>query len=145
MKKFTTYNVTKKDVNKKWYIIDAKGLPVGRVAVKAAYILRGKHKPTYTPHLDTGDNVIIINAGEAIVTGNKPTGKIYYSHSGYMGGLTKIPFDKMIVKKPVFPMESAIKGMLPKGPLGRELFRNVRVYAGEEYNEASQKPEKIDI
>lgn len=145
MKKFTTYNVTSKDVNKKWYIIDAAGLPLGRVAVKAAYILRGKNKPIYTPHLDTGDNVIIINAAKAIMTGHKTTDKLYYRHSGYMGGLTETPYDKVMEKKPVLPMEEAIRGMLPHGPLGRALFRNLRVYAGAEYNETSQKPEKIEI
>lgn len=145
MKKFTTYNVTPKDISKKWYIIDAENKPLGRVAVKAAYVLRGKHKPTYTPYLDTGDNVVIINAGKAIVTGNKTTGKMYYRHSGYMGGLKETNFEEMLDKKPVFPMEAAIKGMLPKGPLGRELFRNLRVYAGADYKEVSQKPEVLEI
>ncbi|HBD93705.1 MAG: 50S ribosomal protein L13 [Spirochaetes bacterium GWF1_31_7] len=145
MKKFTTYNVTSKDIAKKWYIIDADGIPLGRVAVKAAYVLRGKHKPTYTPHLDTGDNIIIINASKAIMTGNKTSDKIYYHHTGYMGGLKETTYEKMMEKKPVFPMEAAVKGMLPKGPLGREMFRNLRVYEGAEYNEASQKPEKLEI
>ena len=145
MKKFTTYNVTSKDIAKKWYIIDADGIPLGRVAVKAAYVLRGKHKPTYTPHLDTGDNIIIINASKAIMTGNKTSDKIYYHHTGYMGGLKETTYEKMMEKKPVFPMEAAVKGMLPKGPLGREMFRNLIVYEGAEYNEASQKPEKLEI
>lgn len=145
MKKFTTYNVTSKDVAKKWFIIDAEGKPLGRVAAKAAYVLRGKHKPTYTPYLDTGDNVVIINAAKAVMTGNKMSGKIYYRHSGYMGGLTETTYEKMVEKKPVFPMEAAIKGMLPKGPLGRELFRNVRVYADADFKEVSQKPETLEI
>ncbi len=145
MKKFNTYNVTPKDVQKKWYIIDAAGLPMGRVAERAAYVLRGKHKAIYTPHLDTGDNVIIINTAKAVMTGNKGANKMYYRHSGYPGGLTENCYDKVMEKKPTFPMEQAIKGMLPHGPLGRELFRNLRVYADANFKEVSQKPETLEI
>jgi large subunit ribosomal protein L13 len=144
MNKTNVYNVTLKDVNKKWYIIDAEGQPLGKVAAKAAYILRGKHKPTYTPHLDTGDNVIIINSGKAIMTGNKFTDKIYYHHTGHPGGMKDITYDKLVEKNPVFPIENAIRGMLPKGPLGRQLFRNLRVLADANYQQTSQNPEKVE-
>lgn len=145
MNKFKTYNVTAKDVQKKWYLIDATGLSVGRVAERAAYILRGKNKAIYTPHLDTGDNVIIINAGKAVITGSKGEKKMYYRHSGFPGGLKETSYNKMMEKKPTLPMEEAVRGMLPHGPLGRELFRNLRVYAGDDYKETSQKPEKFEI
>ncbi len=140
MKRYNSYNVTPKDVTKKWYIIDAADQSLGKVAAKAAYILRGKNKPIYTPYLDTGDNVIVINTEKAVVTGNKFTDKMYHRHSGYPGGLTSIPYGKMMEKKPTFPMEAAIKGMLPKGPLGRELFRNLRVYKDDKYKEIGVNP-----
>lgn len=139
-----TYNVTPKDINKKWYIIDAAGKPMGKVATKAAYILRGKHKPIYTPYLDTGDNVIIINAKKAIITGNKFTDKLYYHHTGYPGGLKSINYAKLIDKDPIKPIEIAVKGMLPKGPLGRKLFRNLRVYKDDNHRQASQNPEVVE-
>jgi large subunit ribosomal protein L13 len=146
LKKDLTYNVKpSKDVVKKWYIIDAAGKSLGKVAVKAAYILRGKHKSIYTPYLDCGDNVIIINAAKAVLTGNKFTDKIYYSHSQYPGGLKSINYAKLIEKKPNEPLEKAIKGMLPKGPLGRELFRNLRVYKDEKHMHASQNPIPVEI
>ncbi len=142
--KYVTYNVTKKDITKKWFIIDAAGKPLGKVAAKAAYIIRGKHKAIYTPYMDTGDNVIIINAEKAVMSGHKFTDKIYYHHSGYVGGIKSITYDKLIAKKPTDPMEIAIKGMLPKGPLGRKLFRNLRVYKSDFYKEVSVKPEVIE-
>ena len=145
MNHFKTYNVTKKDIQKKWYLIDAAGVSMGRVAERAAYILRGKHKAIYTPHLDTGDNVIIINAEKAVMTGNKGSDKMYYRHSGYPGVPTEHSYEKVMEKKPTYPREQAIKGMLPHGPLGRELFRNVRVYAGADYKQVSQNPEKLEI
>ncbi|HOJ63530.1 MAG TPA: 50S ribosomal protein L13 [Spirochaetota bacterium] len=142
--KYKTYNVTPLIIRKKWYLIDAKDQILGKVAAKASYILRGKHKTIYTPYLDTGDNVIIINADKIRVTGKKLSDKIYYSHSGYPGGLKKITLEKLLDKNPVKPLELAIKGMLPKGPLGRKLFNNLRVYAGSEYKEVSQKPIKVE-
>ncbi|MCG8572401.1 MAG: 50S ribosomal protein L13 [Spirochaetes bacterium] len=145
MNLYKTYNVTSKDIEKKWYIIDAEGLALGRVAAKAAYILRGKHKAIYTPYLDTGDNVIVINAEKALLTGNKVTDKIYHHHSGYPGGLKSVNYEKLVEKKPIMPMEKAIKGMLPKGPLGRKLYKNLRVYADSNYKEVSVKPEKLEI
>jgi len=138
--KYKTYNVTPKDVNKKWYLIDAKDQILGKVAVKASYILRGKHKTIYTPYLDTGDNVVIINADKIKISGNKLEDKIYYSHSGYPGGLKKITLGKLLEKNPLKPLELAIKGMLPKGPLGRKLFNNLRIYTGSEYEQKSQNP-----
>ncbi|OHD27578.1 MAG: 50S ribosomal protein L13 [Spirochaetes bacterium GWD1_27_9] len=144
MKKYDVYNVTPKDVKKKWCIIDANGKPLGKVAAKAAYILRGKHKAIYTPYLDTGDNVVIINAAKALMTGNKFKDKIYYNYSGHPGGMKSITYEKLVAKKPTDPLEIAIKGMLPKGPLGRDLFRNLRVYEGENYDALPQKPEVIE-
>ena len=145
VKKYQTYNVTPKDIDKKWYVINAAGRPMGRVAEKAAYILRGKHKPIYTPYLDTGDNVVIINAEKAVLTGNKFTDKTYYHHTGYPGGLKSMNYAKLLKKNPTQPMEKAIKGMLPKGPLGRELFRNLRVYKDDIQKQSSQNPEVIEI
>lgn len=138
--KAKTFNVTKKDINKKWYLIDAKGKTLGKVAVKAAYILRGKHQPLFTPNLDTGGNVVIINALQAKMTGKKYNDKMYYQHTGYPGGLKSINYAKLMAKNPIRPLELAIKGMLPKGPLGRELFRNLRVYKDDKHMQNSQKP-----
>ena len=143
MKKFNTYNVTPKDIEKKWYIIDAAGQKLGKVAVKAANILRGKNKPIYTPYLDTGDNVVIINTDKIVVTGNKGDDKMYYHHSGYPGGLKSINYDKLIQKHPMKPLELAIKGMLPKGPLGRKLFKNMRIYRDDKYQQVSQKQKRL--
>lgn len=142
--KYKTYNVTPRDIKKKWYIIDAKDKIVGKVAAKTAYILRGKHKVIYTPYLDTGDNVVIINADKVKVTGNKLLDKIYYRHSGYPGGLKTITLGKLLEKNPIRPLELAIKRMLPKGPLGRKLFKNLRIYVGSEYKQISQKPIMVE-
>ena len=135
-----TIFVKPKDVERKWHIIDAGGQRLGHVAVNAVTLLRGKHKPLYTPHQEIGDYVIIINAAEIELSGNKRSQKTYYRHSGYPGGLTAETFDGVIIRKPTFPMEKAIKGMLPKGSLGRQLFRNVKIYAGSEHPHAAQKP-----
>ncbi|HOE99778.1 MAG TPA: 50S ribosomal protein L13 [Spirochaetota bacterium] len=145
MKKYLTYNVKPKDVEKKWFIIDAAGQTLGKVAVKAAMILRGKNKPIYTPYLDTGDNVIIINSEKIVVTGNKGEGKMYYTHSGYLGSLKANSFNVLQGKFPTRPLELAIKGMLPKGPLGRKLFRNLRVYKDDKHGQISQKPEPVQV
>lgn len=145
LKKHLTYNVGKKDIKKEWYIIDAKDKPLGKVAAKASYILRGKHKAIYTPYLDTGDNVIIINADKAVLTGKKVMDKLYYFHSGYPGGLKTVNYAKLVAKKPTFPLELAIKGMLPKGPLGRKLFRNLRVCQGETHDITSKEIKKIEL
>lgn len=138
--KAKTYNVTPKDIKKKWYLIDAKGKIMGKVAVKAAYILRGKHQPLFTTNLDTGDNVIIINANQAKMSGRKYDDKMYYNFSGYPSGLKSINYAKLIAKNPIRPLELAIKGMLPKGPLGRQLFRNLRIYKDDKHMQKSQNP-----
>jgi large subunit ribosomal protein L13 len=145
VKKYQTYNVTKKDITKTWFLIDAEGKPLGKVAVKAAYILRGKHKPVYTPYLDTGDNVIIINAGKALVTGQKFTDKIYYNYSGYPGGMKETNYAKMVGKFPTRPMEYAVKGMLPHNAMGRKLYKNVRIYKDNNYKQNSQHPQIVEI
>ena len=138
-----TLFVKPKDVERKWYIIDAEGERLGRIAAKAAVLLRGKHKPAYAPHQDIGDFVIIINADKIQLSGNKKNQKVYYRHSGYPGGLTAEPFLKMIKRKPTFPMERAVYGMLPKGPLGRKMYTHLKVYAGSEHPHAAQKPEAV--
>ena len=144
MKKFTTYNVTPKDIEKKWYLIDAAGQKLGKVAARAAIILRGKDKPIYTPYLDTGDNVVIINVDKIVMSGNKGEDKLYYNHSGFPGGLKIVNYNELFEKNPVKPLEHAIKGMLPKGPLGRELFKNLRVYNDDQYKQVSQKPVVVE-
>lgn len=132
-------------VERKWYVIDAEGVALGRVAVKAAYILRGKNKAYYTPHQEIGDFVIIINAEKATMSGRKATDKLYYRHSGYMGGLKAETYDKVLAKKPTMPMEKAVKGMLPKGPLGNKLFTNVKIYAGANHPHEAQQPNAIEV
>jgi large subunit ribosomal protein L13 len=132
-------------IEKKWYLIDAEGKELGRVAVVAARILRGKNKPEYVPHQDMGDYVIIINAAKAALSGNKYQDKKYYRHSNYPGGLTTESYADMVVRKPTFPMEHAVKGMLPKGPLGYKLFTNMKVYAGETHPHAAQQPISVEI
>lgn len=134
-----------KDITRNWYIVNAAGKRLGRVASKVATILRGKHKPIFSGHMDTGDFVIIINAEKVILTGKKRQDKIYYRHSGYPGALKSENFAKVIARKPLFPMEHAIKGMLPKGPLGRKLFNHVKIFSGDKHIHESQKPEILEI
>ena len=133
------------EVDRKWFVIDAAGKPLGRVATQAAHILRGKHKPTYTPNVDCGDFVIVINAQDIVLTGNKNLQKKYYHHSGYPGGLREQTYGDMMQTKPVFVMERAIKGMLPHNRLGRQMFRKLKVYAGAEHPHAAQQPEVYEI
>jgi len=133
------------ELERKWFIIDAAGQPLGRVAVKAADILRGKNKPFYTPHQEVGDYVIVVNATEATLSGKKKADKMYYRHSGYLGGLKTENYEKLVSRKPTAPMEKAIKGMLPKGTLGNKLFSNVKVYAGAVHPHAAQQPVKIEM
>ena len=137
----STYLMKPNEVQKKWYIIDAKGLPLGRVAAKAATILRGKHRPTFTPNVDCGDNVIIVNAQDAVLTGNKLNDKFYYKHTGYIGNLKAVSYKELMAKKPEQAMMLAVKGMLPKNSLGRKLLTNVRIYRGAEHDQQAQKPE----
>ena len=139
----STTMLTKETVERKWYVIDAEGKSLGRVAALAATYLRGKHKPTYTPHIDTGDYVIVINAEHIKVTGKKLDQKIYYNHSDYVGGMKETTLKEMLAKKPERVIELAVKGMLPKGPLGREMITKLHVYAGAEHDHAAQKPEVL--
>ena len=135
-----TYMQRKEDVVRNWYVIDAKGLPLGRVATKAAHVLRGKHKVTYTPHIDCGDHVIIINAKEVMLTGDKLDKKVYYNHSGYTGGLRERTARVMRDSYPVEMVERAVKGMLPNGRLGRQMYKKLFVYAESEHPHMAQKP-----
>ena len=137
----TTYMAKPSEVEKKWYVLDASDKPLGRVASEAARLLRGKHKPTFTPHIDTGDHVIVINAEKAILTGKKLDQKYYYHHSGYPGGIKSISYRRLIETKPELAMELAIKGMIPHNRLGRQIMKKVRVYRGEEHRHQAQKPE----
>ena len=140
-----TFYAKKEEIDKKWFIIDAKDKVLGRVASKVAHILRGKHKPEYTPSVDMGDFIVIINADKVRVTGNKQFKKNYYHHSGYPGGLREIPYYKMMEKDPTFALKNAIKGMLPHNRLGRKQLKHVKIYAGENHPHAAQQPDIIDI
>ena len=131
----------KETVSRKWYVLDAAGKPLGRTAVKAATLLRGKHKTDYTPNVDCGDFVIVINASKAVLTGNKLNDKYYRHHSGWIGGLKEVQYSKIMAEKPEFAMVEAVKGMLAKNSLGREQLTRLRVYAGEENKHGAQKPE----
>ena len=137
----TTYSAKKNEVESKWYIIDATDKPLGRIATEAAKLLRGKHKPTFTPHIDTGDHVIIINCKDVKLTGNKLYQKIYRHHSGYIGGMKETPARVMLEKNPEKAMMLAVKGMLPHNSLGRAQLKKLRVYAGNEHINQAQKPE----
>ena len=141
-----TYSAKPADIEKKWILIDAEGLVVGRLAALIATRLRGKHKPTYTPHMDCGDNVVVVNADKAVLTGNKLDKKIYYWHTGYPGGIKERTARKVIEGRfPERVVEKAVERMLPRGPLGRQQMKNLRVYAGEEHPHAAQQPETFDI
>ena len=141
----TSYMQKKETVERKWYVIDAEGKSLGRVASLAAVYLRGKHKPTYTPHIDCGDNVVIINAQKVTLTGNKLEDKMYYDHSMYQGGLRERTAKVMREEYPVEMMERAIKGMLPHNRLGRAMYKKLFVYAGEDHKHAAQKPQVLEM
>ena len=136
----TTYSIKKSEIERKWYIIDATDKPLGRVATEAARLLRGKHKPTYTPHMDVGDHVIIINCDKVVLTGRKLDQKIYRSHSGYIGGMKEITAKDLLAKNPERMMTHAVVGMLPHTRLGRQMAKKLRVYAGQEHENQAQKP-----
>ena len=140
-----TFVAKPETVKRDWYIVDAEGKTLGRIATEIAARLRGKHKAEYTPHVDTGDYIIVVNAEKVHVTGKKFTDKMYHSHSGFPGGIKSISFDKLIQRKPEMVNEAAVKGMLPKGPLGRAMFRKLKVYAGAEHAHAAQQPQVLDI
>ena len=133
------------EVERKWYVVDAEGMVLGRLASQVASILRGKNKPTYTPNVDTGDHVIIINAEKVVLTGNKLNDKISYHPTGYVGHMKETPYSKLMAEKPEFAVKKAIVGMLPKGPLGRKMATKLRVYAGAEHGHEAQKPEVLKL
>lgn len=140
-----TYSAKAETVERDWFLIDADGKTLGRLATEVARRLRGKHKAVYTPHVDTGDYIVVINAEKVKVTGNKAKDKMYYSHSGYMGGLKEINFEDLIQKAPERVIEAAVKGMLPKNPLGRAMYRKLKVYAGKEHKHTAQQPQVLEI
>ena len=140
-----TYVAKAESVVRDWFIVDAAGKTLGRLSAEVASRLRGKHKPEFTPHVDTGDYVIVINAAQVRVTGNKATDKLYYHHTNFVGGIKSITFDKLIQKAPERTIQSAVKGMLPKGPLGYAMFKKLKVYAGNEHPHAAQQPKELSI
>ncbi|WP_257324783.1 50S ribosomal protein L13 [Pseudoalteromonas rhizosphaerae] len=140
-----TFVAKPETVKRDWSVVDAEGKTLGRIATEIAHRLRGKHKAEYTPHVDTGDYIIVINAEKVTVTGNKFKDKVYYAHSGFPGGLKSTTFDKLQAAKPEMIIEKAVKGMLPRGPLGRAMYRKLKVYAGTEHNHAAQQPQVLDI
>ena len=138
-----TFMASPATIDRKWYVVDATDVALGRLASEVAKVLRGKNKPTYTPHIDTGDYVIVINAEKVKTTGKKLDQKIYYHHSDYVGGMKETTLREMLAKKPEEVIEHAVKGMLPKGPLGRQMYTKLHVYAGPEHKQAAQKPEVL--
>ena len=138
----STYMPKANDIVRKWYVLDAAGKPLGRVATVAADLLRGKHKPTFAPHADCGDHVIVINAEKVVLTGNKLEQKKYFHHTGYVGHMKEVKYSTLMRTKPTFAMEKAIKGMIPDTTIGREALTRLRVYAGAEHKHAAQKPEE---
>ncbi len=140
-----TYFAKKDELEKKWYVVDATDKPLGRLAVEVAKVLTGKNKPTYTPHEDTGDFVVVVNAEKITLTGNKINDKIYYHHTGYMGNLKEMSAKDMLKKHPERVIELAVKGMVPRGVLGRHMLKKLKVYCGDEHPHAAQKPQLLDI
>ncbi len=140
-----TYMAKGETLERKWYVVDADGLVLGRLASQVAAILRGKNKPIYTPHVDTGDHVIIVNADKVVLTGKKLDNKKYYHHTGYPGGIRETTYRELMAKKPEFAVYEAIRRMMPKGPLGRKMLKKVRIYAGPEHENAAQKPEPLTL
>ena len=141
----STFTAKPAEVQRDWFVIDATDKVLGRLATEVALRLRGKHKPIYTPHVDTGDYIIIINAEKIRVTGNKTTNKMYHHHTGYIGSLKSISFDKLIEKAPERVIQKAVKGMMPKGPLGRDMFRKLKIYAGPEHQHTAQQPQPLEV
>ena len=140
-----TFMANAQTVERKWYVVDADGMTLGRLASQVAAILRGKNKPTFTPHVDCGDHVIVINAAKVVLSGKKLDQKIYYHHSGFAGGLKQTKYRKLMAEKPDFAVKHAVVGMLPKGPLGRQMARKLRVYAGAEHEHEAQMPEVLEL
>lgn len=140
-----TFSMKAGEIRRSWYIVDASDKTLGRLATEIAHRLRGKHKPEYTPHMDVGDYIVVVNAEKVKVTGNKASDKMYYRHTGYPGGIKEINFEKLIASKPEMVIEKAVKGMLPRGPLGRAMFRKLKVYAGEKHHHHAQQPQALEI
>ena len=140
-----TYMAKGETLERKWYVVDADGMVLGRLASQVAAILRGKHKPIYTPHVDTGDHVIIVNAEKVVLTGKKLDDKIYYKHTGYPGGIRQTNYRTLLDQKPEFAVYEAIRRMMPKGPLGRKMLKKVRIYRGPEHDNAAQMPEQLTL
>jgi large subunit ribosomal protein L13 len=140
-----TYTPKADEIERKWWVVDAAGRPLGRLATEIARVLRGKHKPMYTPHLDTGDHVVVLNASQVVLTGNKADKKTYFRHSGYMGGERFIPYRRMASAHPERIVEMAVKGMMPKNALGRAMYKKLKVYAGAQHPHQSQQPQPLDI
>jgi large subunit ribosomal protein L13 len=141
----TTFSAKAHEVNRDWYVIDAQGKTLGRLATEVARRLRGKHKPIYTPHVDTGDYIIVVNADKVHVTGNKARDKLYQHHTGFIGNLKTASFEKMQARAPGRVIELAVKGMLPKNPLGRAMYRKLKVYSGPDHKHAAQQPKPLEI
>jgi len=140
-----TFSAKPAEVRHDWYVVDASGKTLGRLSAEIARRLRGKHKPEYTPHVDTGDYIVVVNAEKIRTTGNKKTDKVYYRHTGYIGNMKSITLGKLLQKAPERVIETAVKGMLPKNPLGRAMFRKLKVFAGPEHNHAAQQPKPLDL
>jgi large subunit ribosomal protein L13 len=140
-----TFSAKPETVKRDWFVVDASGKTLGRLATELARRLRGKHKPEYTPHVDTGDYIVVINADKVAITGNKAQAKQYYHHTGFPGGIKSITFEKLIAAKPEKPIEIAVRGMLPKGPLGRAMLAKLKVYGGAEHPHAAQQPQELKI
>mgnify|MGYP006184422549 CR=1 FL=1 len=140
-----TYSAKAETVERDWYVVDATNRPIGRLASQIAARLRGKHKPVYTPHVDTGDYIVVVNAEKVGATGKKRTDKMYYRHTGYPGGIKSISLEKLLVKAPARVLEKAVKGMLPRGPLGRAMFKKLKVYAGAEHKHTAQQPKTLAL
>ena len=141
----STYMAKPANVERKWYVIDAEGVVLGRLASQVALMLRGKHKPTFTPHVDTGDFIIVVNTDKIVLTGNKLNDKIYYHHTGHPGGLKETKYRDLMANKSEFALKKAVRGMLPKGPLGNKMFKKLKVYAGAEHEHQAQKPEVYEV
>lgn len=140
-----TFSATPKDIRRDWYLVDAQGKTLGRLASEIARRLRGKHKPGFTPNLDTGDYIVVINAKDVRVTGRKASNKVYYRHSGYPGGIKSVTLGRLLQTRPEQVIEKAVKGMLPRGPLGRAMFRKLHVYAGNDHKHSAQQPQTLEI
>jgi len=140
-----TYQAKKGEVEQRWFLVNAEGKVLGRLATGLARILRGKHKPTYTPHVDTGDFVVVVNAGKVVLTGNKMSDKLYYHHTGHPGGIRQISAEKLMAKKPTELLRTAVKGMLPKNTLGRQMLRKLKIYAGPSHRHGAQMPVPLDL